>query len=104
MDLLRNVRYQWDRVAAWVLVVSGAAMLLVGWWGASRTAYPAEQLPYLLSGGAGGLFVLGVAVMLWCSADQRDEWRKLDDLERKLDRVLLPAAGQDAAAVGTDRT
>jgi len=26
--------------------------------------------------------------MLWCSADQRDEWRKLDDLERKLDGAL----------------
>jgi len=97
MDLVKLVRQQWDRVAAWLLVVAGAACLLVGWWGASRQAYPAEQIPYAISGGIGGLFLLGVAVMLWCSADQRDEWRKLDDLERKLDAVAGPADGATAA-------
>ncbi len=98
MDLVKLLRHQWDRVGAWVLVAAGGLCLIVGWWGASRQAYPAEQIPYAISGGIGGLFLLGLAAMLWCSADQRDEWRKLDDLERKLDTALAPgvaAAGRE---------
>ena len=93
MDIVKLMRRQWDRVAAGLLVLSGVVCLVAGWWGASRQAYPAEQIPYAISGGVGGLFLLGLAVMLWCSADQRDEWRKLDDLERKLDGVLAVADG-----------
>ena len=98
MDLVKLLRQQWDRVGAWVLVAAGALCLIVGWWGASRRAYPAEQIPYVISGGVGGLFLLGLAVMLWCSADQRDEWRKLDDLERKLDTFLGPVPRQEDSA------
>ena len=44
----------------------------------------AQQVPYVVSGGIGGLFLLGVGGMLWLSADLRDEWRKLDSLEQRL--------------------
>lgn len=84
MDLLNYVRNQWDRVAAWVCVLAGAVVLLIGWLGISRTAYPAEQNPYLISGGLAGIFLLGLGGVLWLSADLRDEWRKLDSIERRL--------------------
>lgn len=66
--------------------MAGGVVLLVGWFGLSGTAFPAEQLPYLMSGGIGGLFLLGVGAVLLLSADLRDEWRKLDGLERELSR------------------
>lgn len=83
MDLLTFIRNQWDRVAAWALIALGALFLLVGWFGVSGTVIPSEQLPYLMSGGLGGFFLLGIGAMLWISADLRDEWRKLDDLDER---------------------
>jgi len=82
VEFLSWVRDQWDRVGAVVLVVTGALALLLGWLGISNALLPAEQLPYLLSGGLLGVFLLGLGTTLWLSADLRDEWRKLDRLEQ----------------------
>lgn len=84
MDLLSWAKLQWDRLGAWACVAAGAIALIVGWVGMSSTAYPAEQLPYMLSGGLGGMFLLGLGAMLWLSADLRDEWRKLDLIQDEL--------------------
>jgi hypothetical protein len=78
------VRLQTDRLAAWACVAIGGLCLLLGWIGLSARAYPAEQIPYILSGGIGGIFFLGLGAVLWLSADLRDEWRKLDVLEEVL--------------------
>lgn len=83
VEIGKWIRAQWDRVLAWVCVVAGAVVLIVGWVGVSRYAYPADQLPYIISGGIGGLFLLGLGAMLWLSADLRDEWRKLDEIDRR---------------------
>lgn len=83
MELLNWLRNQWDRAGAWVLVSGGAAALLVGWLGVSRTPYTVEQIPYIVSGGLGGIFLLGLGAMLWLSADLRDEWRVLDEIRRQ---------------------
>lgn len=84
MDLKLFLRAQWDRVAACGLAVLGAVALLLGWLGISDTALTAEQLPYLVSGGLGGIALIGVGATLWLSADLRDEWRRIDRLERDL--------------------
>lgn len=88
MEFLNYARYQWDRVAGAVAVALGAMCLLLGWVGVSGTAYPAEQLPYIVSGGLFGLFLLGVGGVLWLSADLRDEWRKLDEIQQQLPAEL----------------
>lgn len=94
MDLLRRyVRNQWDRVGAWVCIGVGALALVVGWLGVSGTPYSAEQTPYLISGGLGGVFLLGLGAMLWLSADLTDEWRKLDAMEQR----CLPPSEQPSA-------
>lgn len=74
------LRQQWDRVGAWACVVVGAMSLLIGWMGVSDTPFTAEQIPFVISGGIGGVFLLGLGAMLWISADLRDEWRKLDEI------------------------
>jgi hypothetical protein len=74
-----------------VLFTVGGVALLVGWVGASGTVFPAEQIPYLASGAAGGLFLLGLGATFWLSADLRDEWHKLDRLERRLFAEAAPA-------------
>jgi hypothetical protein len=81
MNLTRWMRLQWDRVAACVAVGAGAVCLVVGGLRIRRTPYPAEQLPFILTGGIAAIFLLGLGGVLWLSADLRDEWRKLDRLE-----------------------
>ena len=95
MDFLTFMRNQWDRVAAWVLIALGGLLLLIGWLGVSDALLPTEQMPYIVSGGLGGICLIGIGVMLWLSADLRDEWRKLDRLERRL------AAQEAAKPTGT---
>lgn len=94
MDVTTTVRTQWDRVTAAVFTIAGAVVLTVGWFRISGTAYPAEQLPYIVSAGLGGIFLLGIAAVLWLSADLRDEWRKLDRLEQAIRESGLQPAGE----------
>jgi hypothetical protein len=84
MDLQRWLRNQWDRALAIAAVLLGAVSLLLGWIGISDAKLPAQQIPYLASGGLVGLFALGIGATCWLSADLRDEWRKLDDIYRRL--------------------
>jgi len=84
MGFLRFVRVQWDRATGAACVLAGAATLVAGWAQVSRSVYASQQVPYLLSCGLGGLFLLGVGATLWLSADLRDEWRHLDGLETRL--------------------
>jgi heme A synthase len=84
MDFLTFVRNQWDRVAAWVLIALGGLLLLIGWLGVSDALLPTEQMPYIVSGGLGGICLIGIGVMLWLSADLRDEWSELHEIARRL--------------------
>ena len=87
MELGRWLRLAWDRAAALALIATGAAALVLGWIGVSGEAFPAKQLPYLISGGIAGVFLLGLGAMCWLSGDLRDEWTKLDRIEDALNRL-----------------
>lgn len=98
MDLNKLLKTQWDRAGAIGFTVLGAIFLIAGWIGVSGTALLAEQAPYIISGGVGGVFLLGIASTLWISADLRDEWRKLDRIEQAIgDGVLRWEEGPEAA-------
>jgi hypothetical protein len=53
-------------IAGLVLPVLGLVAIALAWWGASGTPYPAEQLPYLISGGVVGLglIIAGAALFV----------------------------------------
>jgi hypothetical protein len=105
--ILTILRSEWDRAAALAALLAGVAAMVNGWVGVSGTAYSAEQMPYVVGGGLVGIFLLGVAAVLWLSADLRDEWRKLADLDDRLGRLeprpaalatQAPAPAQPVAA------
>lgn len=85
MDFVTFVRNQWDRVAAWLLVALGALFLLLGWLGVSDAVLTTEQLPYIISGGLGGVCCIGIGIALWLSADLRDEWTALRTIADRLE-------------------
>lgn len=84
MRLSRLLQLEWDRAAALVSVFVGGLVLVIGWFGASSTLDPGVQLPYIMSGGVGGVFFLGLGATLWLSSDLRDEWCKLDAIDERL--------------------
>jgi hypothetical protein len=96
MEFAGWIRDQWDRVLAGVAGVAGAVLLVVGWVQTSRALYPGQQLPYIVSAGLGGLFLLGVSATVWLSADLRDEWRKLDRVEETFADVSTRLARLEA--------
>ena len=96
MNLKNYLRCQWDRAGAVACLAIGVVAMIVGYVGVSGTRETADQIPYVVSGGMVGLFLLGTGVMLWLSADMRDEWRKLDAIDQRL------AAGEPAAAAPGD--
>jgi hypothetical protein len=101
VDFLTWVRNQWDRVAAWACVAIGGLVLVLGWIGVTSTPYSFEQIPYVISGGLGGIFLLGVGAMLWTSADLRDEWRVLREL---VDLERQRGADDGSVTFGEDRS
>ena len=91
MAFLTWLRAQWDRALAGALALLGALLLILGWIGASGTGFVSKQIPYMISGGLGGVFLLAAGGTLLLSADLRDEWRELRGIRQRLDDL---AAGQ----------
>ena len=91
MEMKKLVRANWDRVAGVVLVLAGVVLLIVGWFEISGTGLVAEQLPYLVSAGLGGLALITLGCTAWLSADLQDEWRRLDGIESRLRSLTRPA-------------
>jgi hypothetical protein len=88
MEFMNLLRSQWDRAIAIACAVAGAIALLIGWIGTSGTEHVAEQLPYIVSAGLTGIFLLGVGAVMWITADLRDEWRELRRVGTLLEREL----------------
>lgn len=87
------------------LVVCGAIALLVGYWGVSATLDPGKQLPYIVSGGMGGVFLLGAGATLIFSGDLAETRRSLDELrqdvaglQRDIGELLARSDGVDSEA------
>jgi hypothetical protein len=83
MAKLRNPKV----VLAIALALTGAVAEFIGYWGVSGTLDPGKQLPYLVSGGIGGLFLLGAAAALLFSSDVggvRQEVTDVHDLVESL--------------------
>jgi hypothetical protein len=71
----------------WILVALGGLLLLLGYLGVSREALPGKQIPYLVSGGIGGVFLAVVgAYVLGIQALRHDSGR-LDRLERMVEEL-----------------
>jgi hypothetical protein len=104
MNLVNLAKKQWDRSSAIVLTVIGLIALLGGWLGVRGTPVLAEQTRYIVSGGIGAVFFLGVGATLWLSADLRDEWRKLDRIEQSLGDGVLRWASESSAESIVDVT
>ena len=82
-----------------LVAIAGAGFLGIGlgWRGAAAQVDMADQLTYVVSGGAGGIAVLGFALaVLGIQGRRRTEARR----RAELDRVIGAVAGLAAAVRG----
>lgn len=74
-------------IAATVMVPLGVVVVLLGWYGAARTPFLFEQIPYLISGG-----LLGVGLLFAGSALYLGTWiMRLHEQQRLAHEELLEA-------------
>ena len=87
------------------VIVIGAVLLFAGYWGASDTANPGDQIPHLASGTVHGLaLVIGGAILLLRREHERDR-EELRALTARFDAVIdwlasAEAPADDAAIAG----
>lgn len=91
----KNLKERWRATLAWGSIALGALVLVIGWLGVSAQTMVAKQLPYLISGGVGGLAFIAAGVGLLVAEDLRAERARVGRLEaevlevRDLLRALL---------------
>jgi hypothetical protein len=105
-------RWVWRAVRphfGWILIGVGALVMLLGYFGVSREALPAKQIPYLVSGGIGGVFLAVLGAYFLGTQQMRNDSGRLDRVERMVDELhqallrrpdapVVDAAAAEAAA------
>ncbi|HEX9681680.1 MAG TPA: hypothetical protein VGA13_01240 [Acidimicrobiales bacterium] len=87
-------------VLGWVFAGIGGFVLLFGWVGVSREVLVAKQLPYLVSGGFGGVALVFFGAKLLDTSDFRRHDERLDRLERAIDDLCaLLVVARDESGV-----
>ncbi|HWC38886.1 MAG TPA: hypothetical protein VG476_10170 [Acidimicrobiales bacterium] len=82
-------------VVGWVLTGVGLLAIFLGWFGLSGQALVAKQLPFLISGGIGGIALVAIGAVILGTEDLRKDSGRLDRLEKQiaqLHAVLLARA------------
>lgn len=78
--------------AGWLFYGFGALLVLLGWIGISGESVVAKQLPYLISGGLGGVLLAILGAYFLGIEELRKDGGRLDHMERQIEelhRLLL---------------
>ena len=70
--------------AATALIAAGVVFIAVGLFQVTGSLTLAEMIAYIVSGGIGGLALLGTGVALRASVQLRDGWDEIDRVEAAL--------------------
>lgn len=101
--MTRRLPAGWDWILGYGLIALAGVVLLITSLAVSGSRFISDQLADIVSGGLGGLVLLGLGAVLIVTAGLGDEWRKLDRLE---DALPFPSLDPpvEASAVGRSRT
>lgn len=79
-----GLKNRWRTLLGWAAIAAGAVALLAGWLGVSAETLVAKQLPYLVSGGLGGLVLIGAGVGVLIADDLRGERARIGRVEAQV--------------------
>lgn len=96
--------------AGWILIAAGAIAMWIGYLGVSREALPGKQIPFLVSGGMGGILLAVLGAYFLGTQELRKDSGRLDRLEEMVEdlhaallaRPDAPATTNGASAVVED--
>src|SRR5204863_6000110 len=74
-------------VIGWVLLGIAALVILIGWIGVSGTPVVAKQIPYVVSGGIGGVLLAVLGAYFLGTEELRKDSGRLDRLERMVQEL-----------------
>jgi hypothetical protein len=81
-------------LAAAGFVILGAIVIVVGWVGVSQSNEVYEQMPYLMSGGVGGLACILVGLGLYIVQSRAKDQARMDELNEHLRSLELGLGGE----------
>ena len=91
-------------IAGAVMLIIGVPIIVLGWYGASRTPYVFEQVPYLISGGLLGLALAIVGGLFyfayWVTKQIQETRRQTEQTGKALGEIRDLLAGATIAASG----
>ena len=73
--------------AGWFFYGFGALFVLIGYFGISGEAVVAKQLPYLISGGIGGILLAILGAYLMGIEELRKDGGRLDRMEHQIEQL-----------------
>lgn len=71
----------------WVFIGVGALLVLLGWFGVSGEAIVAKQIPYVVSGGIGGVLLAVIGAYFLGTEELRKDGGRLDRLEQMVEQL-----------------
>lgn len=101
--IVDTVRRRWAGMAGRIglgLSVLGFLVILLAWNGAAGLDYASGQLPYLLSGGAGGVGLIVVGAALLVSESNRRDRAVLERQLTELNAMLARLSAATSAVAG----
>lgn len=84
----------------WIFMAAGAFFILLGYLGVSRETIVSKQLPYLISGGIGGILLAVLGAYFLGTEELRKDSGRLDRMEQQvaeLHRALLAVTGSNGS-------
>jgi len=100
-----SIFWRWARestrpLVGWILLGLGATFIIVGYFGVSREALVAKQIPFVISGGVGGMTLVAIGAFLLGTEDLRgrlDRLTKVEEMVEDLHSVLLTVVDEDTS-------
>jgi len=88
------MKKDWRELAAVAFAVLGGVLMVVGWVGVSQTTEVVDQLPYLFSGGLGGLVCVVIGLGLYVARNHARDQARIDELSEHLRALELGLGGE----------
>src|SRR5918996_6459848 len=95
-----DLRVRYGRLLGLLFCVAGFIVIALGWNGMAREACPDCQLPYIVSGGAGGVALVLFGAALLILAQLRAERIRLAEQIGDALRPLVHATAEDGSGGG----